>query len=55
VWELRENLSAYAAVSVALAEVPDGILLTCDATVLLSRAPGLAELVVLIDAEETSP
>lgn len=39
VWDLRDNLTAYDAVYVALAEVLDGILLTCDGP--LSRAPGL--------------
>jgi predicted nucleic acid-binding protein len=53
VWELREKLTAYDAVNEALAEVLDGILLTCEGP--LSRAPGLAERVGLIDAEETSP
>lgn len=38
VWQLRENLTAYDAVYVALAEVLDGVLLTCDAR--LARAPG---------------
>lgn len=46
VWELRENLTAYDAVYVALAEVLDGVLLTCDGP--LSRAPSLAGRVVLI-------
>lgn len=49
VWELRENLTAYDAVYVALAEVLDGVLLTCDGP--LSRAPGLAGRVVLVLAE----
>ncbi len=40
VWELRHNLSAYDAVYVALAEVLDTKLLTCDGR--LARAPGLA-------------
>lgn len=40
VWELRENLTAYDAVYVALAEVLDAPLLTCDAP--LARAPGHA-------------
>lgn len=38
VWTLRQNLSAYDAVYVALAEALDATLLTCDAR--LSRAPG---------------
>jgi len=46
VWELRENLTAYDAVYVALAEVLDGVLLTCDGP--LSRAPSLAGRVVLL-------
>jgi predicted nucleic acid-binding protein len=48
VWELRENLTAYDAVYVALTEVLDGVLLTCDGP--LSRAPGLAGRVVLVHA-----
>lgn len=47
VWELRKNLTAYDAVYVALAEVLDGILLTCDGK--LSRAPGLVGRVELIE------
>ncbi|MHB1472831.1 MAG: type II toxin-antitoxin system VapC family toxin [Dermatophilaceae bacterium] len=39
VWELRENLSAYDASYVALAELLDCNLLTADAR--LSRAPGV--------------
>jgi len=39
VWELRENLSAYDAVYVALAEALETVLLTCDAK--LARAPGV--------------
>lgn len=39
VWELRENLTAYDAVYVALAEALDARLLTCDAR--LARAPGV--------------
>ena len=46
VWHLRENLTAYDAVYVALAEVLDCVLLTCDGP--LSRAPGLAGRVVLL-------
>jgi predicted nucleic acid-binding protein len=38
VWELRQNLTAYDAVYVALAEVLDAPLLTRDARIL--RAPG---------------
>jgi predicted nucleic acid-binding protein len=40
IWALRENLTAYDAAYVALAEVLDATLLTCDAK--LSRAPGVA-------------
>lgn len=39
VWALRENLTAYDAVYVALAEALDTTVLTCDTH--LSRAPGL--------------
>jgi predicted nucleic acid-binding protein len=46
VWELRQNLSAYDAVYVALAEVLDAVLLTCDAR--LARAPGMARRVELM-------
>ena len=38
VWELRNNLTAYDAVYVALAEVLDAPLLTCDPW--LANAPG---------------
>jgi len=37
-WELRENLSAYDAAYVALAELLDAVLLTADAR--LAKAPG---------------
>ena len=46
VWELRHNLSAYDAVYVALAEVLDTVLLTCDGR--LARAPGVARRVELV-------
>lgn len=46
VWALRQNLTAYDAVYVALAEALDARLVTCDAP--LSRAPGLAGRVELI-------
>ena len=49
VWELRKNLTAYDAVYVALAEVLDGVLLTCDRP--LSRAAGMAGRVVLAQTE----
>ena len=48
VWELRKNLTAYDAVYVALAEVLDGVLLTCDGR--LSRAPGMARRVVFVES-----
>ena len=38
VWELRENLTAYDAVYVALAEASDAPLVTCDAR--LASSPG---------------
>jgi len=38
VWELRENLTAYDAMYVALAEATDATLVTCDAR--LGGAPG---------------
>jgi predicted nucleic acid-binding protein len=46
VWALRHNLTAYDAVYVALAELLDTTLLTCDSR--LARAPGLAKRVELI-------
>jgi predicted nucleic acid-binding protein len=46
VWELRKNLTAYDAVYVALAEVLDGVLLTCDRR--LKRAPGMGSRVALV-------
>ena len=46
VWELRKNLTAYDAVYVALAEVLDGVLLTCDRR--LSQAPGMRRRVALV-------
>ena len=46
VWALRNNLSAYDAVYVALAEVLDTTVLTCDGR--LARAPGLARRVELV-------
>ncbi len=52
VWEMRENLTAYDAVYVALAEVLDGVLLTCDGP--LSRAPGVARRAVLVQAKRSS-
>lgn len=49
VWELRQNLTAYDAVYVALAEVLGAVLLTADGGI--SRAPGVACKVELIGAE----
>lgn len=46
VWALRQNVTAYDAVYLALAEVLDATLLTCD--VRLSRAPGVGARVALI-------
>jgi predicted nucleic acid-binding protein len=47
VWALRENLTAYDAVYVALAEALETTLLTCDAR--LARAPGMSRKVRLVD------
>jgi len=52
VWELRKNLTAYDAVYVALAEVLDGILITCDRR--LSHAPGMSRRVALVETERPS-
>jgi predicted nucleic acid-binding protein len=49
VWELRENLTAYDAVYVALAEVLDAVLLTCDRR--LSQAPRVGRRVTLMTTE----
>lgn len=46
VWALRQNLSAYDAVYVALAEALDAVVLTCDGR--LARAPSAAHRVELI-------
>jgi len=46
VWALRHNLSAYDAVYVALAEVLDTVLLTCDGG--LARARGAGHRVELV-------
>jgi predicted nucleic acid-binding protein len=48
VWALRNNLSAYDAFYVALAEALDATVLTCDAR--LARAPGLRRRVELVGA-----
>lgn len=46
VWALRENLTAYDAVYVALAEALESTLLTCDGR--LARAPGISQRVELV-------
>jgi len=46
VWALRDNLTAYDAVYVALAEALECALLTCDGR--LARAPGLSRRVELV-------
>lgn len=46
VWALRDRLTAYDAVYVALAEALDAVLLTSDAR--LARAPGLGRRVQLV-------
>jgi predicted nucleic acid-binding protein len=46
VWELRQNLTAYDAVYVALAEVLDTVVLSCDRR--LARASGMSRRVDLI-------
>ena len=51
VWELRKNLTAYDAVYVALAEVLDGVLITCDRR--LSQAPGMSRRVMFVGAERS--
>ena len=48
VWELRDNLSAYDASYVALAEALDGSLLTADSA--LSRAPAIRCSVTIVPA-----
>ena len=48
VWELRQNLTAYDAVYVALAEVLDAVLLTCDRR--LSQAPGMSRRVAVVES-----
>ena len=45
IWELRENLTAYDASFVALAEILDAPLVTCDAA--LAAAPGASEVAEL--------
>ena len=46
IWALRDNLTAYDAVYVALAEALDSTLLTCDGR--LARAPGVSAHVELV-------
>ena len=46
IWELRNNLSVYDAVYVALAEALDTVLMTCDGR--LARTPGMAGRIQLI-------
>ena len=46
IWELRQHLSAYDAVYLALADVLDAVLLTCDGR--LARAPSAARRVELV-------
>lgn len=53
VWQLRQNLTAYDAAYVALAEVLDGVLVTCDGP--LSRAPALAGRVEHVQAGRARP
>ena len=47
VWALRENLSAYDAIYIALAEVLDTKVLTCDGR--MARAPGALRRIELLD------
>jgi predicted nucleic acid-binding protein len=49
VWGLRKNLTAYDAIYVALAEILDAPLITCDGR--LARAPGLARRVELVESD----
>lgn len=46
IWELRDNFSAYDAAYVALAEVLDARLLTCDRR--LAHAPGMKKRTILL-------
>lgn len=48
VWSLRQNLSAYDAVYIALAEALDTRVLTCDSR--MARAPGASRRVELLNA-----
>lgn len=45
-WALRDNMTAYDAAYIALAEALDAVLLTCDGR--LARAPGVAAAVELV-------
>lgn len=47
IWSLRENVSAYDAVYVALAEALEAPLLTCDAR--LARAPLTSVMIELVE------
>lgn len=47
IWELRENLTAYDASFVALAEILGAPLVTCDSA--LASAPGVGDLVELFE------
>lgn len=53
VWALRDNLPAYDAVYVALAEALDCPLLTCDGR--LARAPGVPCLIELVSCPDPGP
>jgi predicted nucleic acid-binding protein len=46
-WKLRDNISAYDAVYVALAEAIEAPMVTCDGP--LAKAPGHRARIVLID------
>jgi predicted nucleic acid-binding protein len=46
VWALRDNMTAYDAVYVALAEALDATLLTCDGR--LAHAPGMSQRIELV-------
>lgn len=52
VWELRDNMSAYDASYVALAELLDCNLLTAD--VRLSRAPGIRCSITLVPVSQSN-
>ena len=46
IWQLRENLTAYDAAYVALAEILDTVVVTTDAR--LARAPGMSRFIQLV-------